>query len=229
MKINIVNLEDIIFEQQSFEDIEKALNSFDGNISEFTSEENTLLHIAAKIEDSSLLIKKLIDLGLDINSLDNNGCTPLYEAVNYECPNNCKTLLDLGADISISNNDNITPLVNASAMDYFDCVKVLVANGAEVDYHAGTKKTALNSAVYNEADMDLIDYLIDNGADVNSGEGHGTPLMSAIYCESIDMVEYLIEKGAKIKGLKDNNGKDALEVAQKVGDEEIIDYLKGKL
>lgn len=232
IKTSLSDLEDIIFESppikktDQFKKFEKALDSFSGNISDFTSEENTLLHMVAKIEDSSLLIQKIIGLGIDINSPDNNGCTPLFEAANYECPSNCKTLLNLGADASISNSDGYTPLINAAAMGYFDCVKVLVDNGADINYYRINSGTALHLALYSEVDIELMDYLIDNGADINLGDGFATPLMSAIYSENIEMVEYIIEKGAKIKAFKDKDGRDAIEVAKKIGVKEIIDYLK---
>ncbi|MGH1339743.1 MAG: ankyrin repeat domain-containing protein [Aureispira sp.] len=99
-------------------------------------------------------------------------------------------------------------------------------NGAEVDYHAGRSMTALEEAINSEVDLEVIDYLIDCEATINSKSGQIDALVSAIYSRNIDLVKYLISRGGIINQIKDLKGRNTLEIAQYIGEQDIIDFLK---
>ena len=62
-----------------------------------------LLHFAANGENTSI-INELLSLGLDIDSRDNGGVTPLMTAALFEKQNAFQILIQKGADPSLKNN-----------------------------------------------------------------------------------------------------------------------------
>lgn len=218
---------------QNFEALEVALNKWtDIDITQYNGAEHTLLHVAAKVENSAKIIKVLVEKGIGVNCLDSNGSTPLHEAVLYECPNNAQVFIDLGAEINLPNAGKTTPLITACAsMEYNRaCVELLLEHGALINHvtgnHLGTE-TALIAAIGldEEHDMDLVKYLIEKGADVNI---KGT-LMEAISYENIEMLRFLIEQRAELNRYININGENDLAFAKRVGNEEIIAYLEEQM
>ncbi|MBQ4821873.1 ankyrin repeat domain-containing protein [Aquimarina sp. MMG016] len=223
MSEKIEQLTEMVYEQDYGSLKEEIKNT---NINLFNEGGQTLLHIASSIENSSEIIRILVNGGINVNTLDKDGCTSLLEAVKYDCPNNLKVLFDLGADPRIPNSEKQSPLQIACAGDNLECVQTLIENGVSVNDDSETNKTPLHYAVYSRSSIDLIEYLLDNRADINGGDGYGTPLMSAISREDTEMVKYLIGKGAKVDGPKNLNGESTIEFAKRVGNAQIVKYLE---
>jgi len=72
----------------------------------------TILGIAAAWEDVGL-VKKLVNLGADVNILDSNFTTPLIQAANYGRGDTVEYLLSQGADKTLVNNLGYTALSHA--------------------------------------------------------------------------------------------------------------------
>jgi ankyrin repeat protein len=92
----------------------------------------TLLHNACNWDqnDQVEIVRLLLDSGVDVNSVDNDGYTPLHIACIYEHPEVVELLLKYGADVNKSNNDGKTPC--HFAIRNPDIVKVLLRNGADI-------------------------------------------------------------------------------------------------
>lgn len=200
------------------------------DLTKYNEAAHTLLHVAAKVEHSAELIKFLVEKGIDVNILDDEGRTPLYDAVLYECPNNLSVLIDLGGDVNLSDFEKSSPLVTACCHveEHFACAKILLANGALINASSGnhlSSRTALEGAVYNAEDIDLVKFLIEQGADLDIE----APLMKAISIQNIEMIKLLVEKGATINRYININGENDLAFAKRVGNEEIIAYLETQL
>lgn len=58
---------------------------------------STLLHLACEYHHIDI-IPQLVELGCEVDVLDEKCCTPLFHAVSAACPRMVKILLDLGAD-----------------------------------------------------------------------------------------------------------------------------------
>jgi len=72
---------------------------------------------------------------------------------------------------------------------------------------------------------DMVEYLLDNGADIDKTDGVGwTPLMEAIMDDMPELVKYLVEKGAD-KTIANQRGATAPMLAQKFGREHMYGYL----
>ncbi len=228
MKTSIDELSEFIKYQKTDEFLKK-IESQKNNLQELNQSGYTLLHVAAKIENSTSIINKLIELGLDIDIKDSNGNTPLMIAANYNCPKNVKTLLELKANHSIYNNNLNTALDLSCSGNYLETTKILIEHKADINSDNGNKKTPFIIAVYAQADIELIEYLLQNNADINYGDGNGTPLMYAIGYKNLTLVKYLLSKGAKINGFKNKSGEETLTYAKRVGDIEIINYLENHM
>jgi ankyrin repeat protein len=217
---------------QNFEALKVALNRWkDIDITQYNGAEHTLLHVAAKVENSAKIIEVFLKKGIGVNCLDSNGSTPLHEAVLYECPNNAQVFIDLGAEVDLPNASKTTPLITACASmeDNRACVELLLKHGALINHVTGNhlgSETALIAAIGldEEHDMTLVKYLIEKGADVNL---KGT-LMEAISYENIEILRFLIKKGAEINRYININGENDLAFAKRVGNEEILAYLEEK-
>lgn len=228
MSISIDELSEFIYYRKNDDFLNKIENQ-KNNLQKFNQSNQTLLHVAAKVEDSKSIIIKLIKLGLNVNIKDPDGNTPLIVAANYNCPNNVKTLLEFKADHSIYNNNLNTALHLSCSGNHLEPTKILVEHKSNINADNGNKRTPLINAIYAQADIQLIEYLLNNNADINYGNGNGTPLMFAISCKNLNLVKYLISKGARIKGYKNKSGEDTLTYAKRVGNTEIIEYLNESL
>jgi len=87
----------------------------------------------------------------------------------------------------------IKAVVNGS----IDDVRLFVEQGVSVYAKDGFGKTLLFHAVENHSDINVMKYLVENGADVNASTRDGwTPLFEASYDSSIEIVKFLVDCGA---------------------------------
>lgn len=96
--------------------------------------EATLLPTAVHMGDTSL-VKELIDLGMDINMLDDNMCTPLGTACSnmHVQPSLVKLLLDHGADVNKGGGwKKQKPLIFAYVHNSVEKIKLLLSYGAQL-------------------------------------------------------------------------------------------------
>eukprot|EP00919_Chromeraceae_sp_WS-2016_P024341 GHVR01057574.1.p1 GENE.GHVR01057574.1~~GHVR01057574.1.p1 ORF type:complete len:209 (+),score=43.86 GHVR01057574.1:165-791(+) len=82
------------------------------------------------------LVEILLELGVDINSIDGDTHTPLYRACVSGHINVVKFLLDRGANIELplAKVHMNTPLIGACYHGLLEVVKLLVDNGADIHY-----------------------------------------------------------------------------------------------
>lgn len=87
--------------------------------------------IKASASGDSLIAKKLISEGANINQTDSNGATPLIYAVQSGNLETVRTLLIMGADINKRDNSGSDALVYATYYGYHNVAKLLfLANQA---------------------------------------------------------------------------------------------------
>ena len=110
----------------------------------------------------------------------------------------------------------------ATSNNNFDMVKILVEHGADINY---LKKEYPNKVLnpclvvasrLKPENGDIIQFLLENGADINIrdiGEFGDTPLIAALYSDSIQTVKILLQNNPELK-IKDKKGKTAIDVAE---------------
>ncbi|WP_422450001.1 ankyrin repeat domain-containing protein [Endozoicomonas sp. ALB091] len=193
----------------------------------------TALHWATweyKIQ-SVMLLKCLLDHGVDINARNNRGHTPLCTAIlRGELPV-VNTLLSEGADPNIPDNDGSTALDYAVSKGYTNMVDDLLAHGANPDtpgaIHSYGWSNALCIALSMQYTDDIVDMLLAYGANPNKASKKGdTPLHLAIEKSNASCVDKLLAHGAN-PNIRNQSGQTALEVAVVAGaPSRIIDALR---
>ncbi|HSW72537.1 MAG TPA: ankyrin repeat domain-containing protein [Chlamydiales bacterium] len=178
-----------------------------------------LLFYPAQTDNSEIIIA-LLEAGVDINEKMNNE-TALYLAATGS-PKALQTLIDCGADIYASER---SPLLAAVSSNSIECVKILWPHSSKVEERDEYGNTVLHYA----GNLEIIDFLISEGADPNSTNLNGfSPLHNwinnGIYLSSIEIdswclnqAKILLENGAN-PNLKDNEGKTALQIASQIKD-----------
>lgn len=96
--------------------------------------EATLLPTAVQLGDTKL-VEELLDLGMDVNMLDDNMCTPLGIACSttHVKPNLVNLLLDRGADVNKGGGwKKQKPLIFAYVHNSVEKIKLLLSYGAKL-------------------------------------------------------------------------------------------------
>ena len=132
----------------------------------------------------SAIIKKLIAAGADVNLRQEYGQTALMWAAKANAVDAIQALLAAGADINVlSNYDSIyqqssgTALMHAVRENKLDAEKALIKAGADMnirsDDYDGYTALILAARKSDKIAVDMVQALIDAGADVNAKDKHG--------------------------------------------------------
>ena len=138
-----------------------------------------------------------------------------------------RSRLGKGANINRIDKDGFPAMVIAADKKSSELLNFLIEMGAKVDVPTvQNKETALmrlSASGHNE----LIQILLNAGADLNLGDGNGeTPLMKASRSRKIRTVKLLLEKGANVNAA-DYTGRTALDIARNTRSIRLIRMLEG--
>jgi uncharacterized protein len=172
------------------------------------------------------IARRLVEAGADVNQWDIYGQSPLHVAVENTYVSRRSGIGNLGTDKS------------ANATDGKALVKMLVERGADPNQQmffrpprepgqvsASTRGTTPFHRACASADPEIINFLLDHGADIKLATAHGeTPILVVVNARSnedeiIRIVRLLKEKGADINGVAQviwynrNRGGSALHLA----------------
>lgn len=147
----------------------------------------------------------LLSEGVDVHLSDLSG-TALHQAALQGDVQLIALMLRHGADIEGRDASGDTPLCKAAVGGNMAAIDLLLKNGASVDgaAHLGGYTPLQHVAAGFRAD--IVERLIDAGADVNLGKW--PPLGDALRYGTIEIVELLIEHGASVETIaeKSNTG-----------------------
>ncbi|CAF0712636.1 unnamed protein product [Brachionus calyciflorus] len=137
--------------------------------------------LLACIKNNTQIAELLIDNGADVNLVNERGSSPLLVVCQYNNLKLLKKLLENGALIdqeALNLYDaKINALIIATESGSFACVKCLVENGLDVNYRIdGKGETAGRTPLFCASvknHPDIVEYLIQHGADVNASEDSG--------------------------------------------------------
>jgi len=177
--------------------------------SERTADEIALLDAAIKGDTAA--VKALLDRGVNVNTRDPDGRTPLTEAAYYGHTEIARLLLDHGADIFAKKVRGET-------------VSDMAAGHQDIAQMIKREQELLDAAAKN--DVKRIRELLDTGAYVNVRDPEGrTPLTEAVWNNNAELVRLLLDRGANANSKK-NDGATPLSIAQGKGYREIVQLLQ---
>jgi ankyrin repeat protein len=122
---------------------------------------NSPLHIALQEKTSPEIIRAIINQGIRINSVDNNGRTALRLAVDMNSWEIAKILADNGADPFLAAVDNKTP-ADISFSKGEDCIRAIFS-GKAINGKDNSANTILHLAA-RYGTVDIIQILLELGA-----------------------------------------------------------------
>ena len=192
------------------------------------------MYVKAAKEGDIKTIETLFSIGFNANQ-PIRGYTPLWFAIQSNRPDIVELLLEQHADpnaLVMTEPDlsqyggNITPLKLAVLLDNQRIANMLISSGAQVDLKGPSGRTALYEAV-RDCHLDLIRFLIENGAAVNlrDKEEGASPLDYAVWSGSVDSVALLLAHGARLNELEPKTGATPINEAAFVGHTNVVRYL----
>jgi ankyrin repeat protein len=180
-------------------------------------------------------LKVLIELGADINSIDDNGENALFLIAHFDIPGveQCIDLLiKSGINVNEKNKNGKTPLMEAGVFGNLTLVKELIKSGANLQENDNNENNTLLNVVfmqvqesYKKKKAEIISLLISNGCDINCLDKNGsTPLIIAVENENVEIVKVLLKLGAK-KQINNNKGENVFTIVNKLKNIEILNML----
>lgn len=187
-----------------------------------------------KMGSPEKIITLLIENNADVNQLTGLNHTPLSIAAGYKLDSIVELLVNSGAvideeTVSGLNNSVVTMKffiengIDSSKFvvgiqtisdptEKFDFVKFLLSNGLQVD--------DIN-LVFVSSNIEILEFLIDKGADINQGSLFSSWVSAN---KSLEQIKYLVENGAS-PARPNRVGKTALHYAVRKGNLEVATYL----
>ena len=163
--------------------------------------------LVARYTDTTENIKMLISYGIDLNyRIGSDKVSILHLLVksrsnylDYNIIKIIKIILDSGADPNILTSFDVSPLyyLTDSYNKNNDDKYVMIAK-LLIDYGAIVSGGDLFRIITFNARSELVNILIENGADINYVYGDGDSILHrAAISGNYDLVKYLVDNGAK--------------------------------
>lgn len=177
------------------------------------------------------LVQQLVTKGADVNGdlpvmQDIGTCLAAASGNGHE--EVVEFLLKNGAECNtylLHQKKAITPLESACAHGHVSTAKLLLGSGANPDFHSWSGPAAALSAAVNGGNRDLIELLIERGADVNYHQtNRDGPLECAANNGDLEVFKLLLKKGARITTRADVH-RTTIQAVGYGGNEQIIQFV----
>jgi len=173
---------------------------------------NTDLISAVKRGDAAT-VRLLLQQRGNPNAKDPEGVSALMWCAERGFSDVAQLLIERGADVHLADASGTTPFLLSAARGRTDMVRLLLNSGAKVNDEAkGLGTTALMFAS-NFGYVEMIDELLDRGADPNTAQADGaTAVMLAAQAGQSEAVDRLVRRGADVNK-RHKDGRTALMLA----------------
>jgi len=178
------------------------------------------LLINAVIKNNIGVIGLLIALGLNVNTHNHDGITPLMVAAKEGYTKVVSMLITAGADINTQDNQGKTALICATENGHEEAVQLLIAAGVDINIRWQALIIAAEKGY-----VGVVKALLNAGTDMNFLDNRGWVALSyAVGYNHVDIVQLLIAEGVDLNN-QNNNDTTQLMVAAKKGHVEVIKVL----
>lgn len=169
----------------------------------------------AIIRDNFVQMRKLLQQGMDPNTVDERGRPALVKAMQLESLRVAQELIKApGIHINAVSTAGETALMHACIKGHIDVVRQLLALGARVNQPGWTPLHYAASAD-TEHSMEIVRLLLEQHAYIDAeSPNKSTPLMLAAQYGSQDMVALLLDAGADVQA-RNQLGLSAVDFARR--------------
>jgi len=176
---------------------------------------------AAARSGSVEVVRFLLAKKAKVDAPGDQSSTALLHAATHGTKAVLAELLAAGAKLEIN-----LALKRAAYNCHLEAVETLLRNGADLEAQVGrTGNTPLNVIVRRDCCVNMVDYLIERGASVNTYNQLGvTPLLSAIHYQNLRIAKLLVGKGADVN-VQDFRGRSPLMIAAQSSSLSAVNYL----
>ncbi|HJD59764.1 MAG TPA: ankyrin repeat domain-containing protein [Rickettsia endosymbiont of Omalisus fontisbellaquei] len=180
------------------------------------------------IQDSDLKkVQKLLQAGVNPNTLDEDDNPCIYSAISNKNLDIVNALLDYGANPNALDEAGNHIILKAIATKKLGILNALLDKGADPNFQPPGKNPILLKAI-NSNNLDMFNALINKGANPNALDLEGNPIiLRAIKSEKVKMVKALLDKGVYVNQV-DKDGTPILFSAIKTKDLDTIRSLIDK-
>jgi len=165
----------------------------------------------------------LMDQGVNLDApAQETGYTPLVRALAHERYDKSREMLDAGADATMRGNPELG-LITSSALgfavgtEHADLVRRILAQGGSVEERYSSRMTPLQNAITLGGSAEVIQLLLEEGADPNAVGNYETMLDATFDFEEFtvrtDALALLLEYGADPESLERSGGTPLLAAA----------------
>jgi len=156
--------------------------------------------IRASAKGDLSLVKKLLNEGTAIDSVDSSGRTALIEAAWGGFGPVLDFLLDNGASVNNADSSGFTALMRAVEEGHAAIVEKLIKKGADVNTRGNVRGSTPLMLAAEQGNTKIIELLLDSGAKLNAvDQFEETALARAYRTEQLDAVNLLESRGATRK------------------------------
>ena len=191
-----------------------------------------VLHISVRHDDGCTdVIERLLSFGMDIDSRDDKGYTPLMDAVALANVQAVNYLLEKGADPTLTANNGWSLLHFACQGGNTTIIKKILSYGLDVNIKCTYgKSTPLMAAIVNN-NLEAVKYLLKEGADASLELGlkpitslHLAVIDPASTSHVVSIIEAILASGLNIN-VRSSEGMTALMFAASQVKPEVVDFL----
>lgn len=178
---------------------------------------DTLLHKALQNEKTADIVEYLVEHGANTNVKNDEENSLLHIAAGeIDKLREVTYLVELNLDVNAENESGETPLHCAVTRGSLEVVQYLVQNGANIHAKTTDDKDVLYHAVINGKKLDIIRWLLENGAaaEINSELDDGSTILYHCVKSKVNVLilELLLKHGADINA-QNKHGYTALHCA----------------
>lgn len=145
-------------------------------------------------------VELLVEHGSDVNVIDTNGYLPMTNAIFAKSLPCLRFLLERQSRVDTQDDKENTPLHLAAMVDFPDAIALLVKHGVPLNKSNKRGLSPLAIAI-GLGHMQVMQELIDHGADVDGDCRIGKLLHHAITWNRLEAVQALIKGGCQVDAL----------------------------
>ena len=194
-----------------------------------TPDHNLLCHaLMLKLEEA---VEILLEIGADVNSLNENGYMPIHLAAKLDSLKNVQLLVMFGATVNVKSPRGLLPIHLAILKKRTNIVQFLIEKGSDinssvkVDSETYSRSTCIHLAV-QVCSPDIVALLVHNGVNVDPPILRGRFLMDyAVHFKNTKVVEILLKANTNVNS-KNDYDEMPIHVASLLGSLDCVKLLK---